>query len=76
MTAPVPPTATDCFAGAAGSRLECTSHTVDGNVATFTQTGLDAGEGLTIVAALPPGTVDATPILDEVWSPVAPASTV
>ena len=65
---PAVPTMTACYAGPQGSQLECDSHSIDGDVARFAQEGLGVGEGLTIVVAYPPGTIDATPILDEKWS--------
>jgi nitrite reductase/ring-hydroxylating ferredoxin subunit len=63
---PVDPTQTTCFAGPLNSQLPCTSHAIDGNTAHFTQTDLQAGEGLTVVVAYPKNTVNATPILEEV----------
>lgn len=58
-----------CFAGPEGSRLACSESTAGDAGATFSQGGLDAGDGLTAVVALPKGAVSvAPPILDERWS--------
>jgi Predicted membrane protein (DUF2207) N-terminal domain len=58
-----------CFQGPFGSTLECDRARIKDGVATFVQEGLDAFTAMSIVAALPPGTVtNALPILEERWS--------
>lgn len=69
VRAPAAVTETTCYAGPSESRLPCASHTVDGSTATFTQSQIMPGSGLTAVVALPRGSVtDASPHLEEVWS--------
>ncbi|HTN78046.1 MAG TPA: DUF2207 domain-containing protein, partial [Acidimicrobiales bacterium] len=67
VSAPAGITQVACFTGPQGSSLPCTSANVDGSTARFTQDGLGPFEGLTVVAAIPPGVVQPTPapILDE-----------
>ena len=67
VTAPADITKVACFEGPQGSSLPCTSANIDGTTARFTQDGLGSFEGLTVVAAIPPGVVQPTPvpILDE-----------
>jgi uncharacterized membrane protein YgcG len=66
VTAPADITAVTCFAGPQGSSLPCSSSNVDGSTARFTQDGLGPFSGLTVVVALPKGTVPTpAPILDE-----------
>jgi Predicted membrane protein (DUF2207) len=66
VTGPAEVTRGGCFAGPPGSRLACDSDTAQGNRASFGQTNLKAGEGLTVVVAFPPGTVSAVgPVLAE-----------
>jgi hypothetical protein len=67
VTGPAPITKTACYAGANGSSLSCTSASVGGPAATFSQTGLGPLEGLTIVVGLPPGSIvpDPQPILER-----------
>ncbi|MFN8050792.1 MAG: DUF2207 domain-containing protein [Acidimicrobiales bacterium] len=64
-----------CFAGGNGSQLVCASANKSENAtngqATFSQGPLGAGEGLTVVVAMPKGEVtnpDTTRILRERWS--------
>jgi hypothetical protein len=53
-----------CYAGRTGSSRTCEQSHVDGATATFRQFGLNPGEGLTVVAAFPVGSVaDTGPIL-------------
>jgi hypothetical protein len=54
-----------CYAGALSSRLACLSAVPRGNSATFAQTDLRPGAGLTIVVGLPSGSIvpDPQPIL-------------
>ncbi len=66
VTAPADITKVTCFAGPEGSSLPCSSANVDGSTARFTQDGLGPFSGLTVVVALPKGTVPTpAPILDE-----------
>ncbi len=59
-----------CFTGPAGSRQPCATQRVDGTTATLRDTGLRAGEGLTVVVGFPSGAVPTPrPILDERWIP-------
>jgi hypothetical protein len=55
-----------CYAGESESRLPCARSTASGDRAEFAQAHLAAGEGLTTVAELPPGSVsDAAPVLEQ-----------
>lgn len=55
-----------CYAGPAGSTQTCTSAAVEDGVARFAENGLLLGEQVTIVAALPSGSVDEpVPILGD-----------
>jgi uncharacterized membrane protein YgcG len=56
-----------CYAGAEGSRLACARAVARGSSATFTQTDLRPGVGLTIVVGLPSGSIvpNPQPILDR-----------
>ncbi|HMK12570.1 MAG TPA: DUF2207 domain-containing protein, partial [Acidimicrobiales bacterium] len=67
VSAPADITKVTCFTGPQGSSLPCSSSNADGNTARFAQDGLGPFEGLTVVAAIPPGAVQPipTPILDE-----------
>jgi hypothetical protein len=63
---PAPITRVACYSGAPQSRLGCDQATIDSGVATFRQANLDAGAGMTVVAAFPPGAVSTVePILVE-----------
>ena len=54
-----------CFEGDRGSTQECRSSNADGT-ATFTASGLEPRQGMTVVAAFPTGTFpDARPIIEE-----------
>jgi uncharacterized membrane protein YgcG len=69
VTAPAPIAQVTCFAGAAGSNLECAKSSTDGRTATFSHRDLPPVNGLTIVVAFPTGAVVSTePILEERWS--------
>ena len=69
VTAPAPITDTACFRGVIGSALACDVSEADGERARFTQADLGPYEGMTVVVALPQGTVESTaPILTERWS--------
>ena len=59
-----------CFTGPVGSTLPCAQRlSPAGTTATFTQTGLSTGKGLTVVVGFPKGAVDPPPepILEERW---------
>jgi uncharacterized membrane protein YgcG len=47
----------DCFVGVQGSEQSCDSKSVAGGKGIFTASGLDRGEGLTVVAGIKPGVV-------------------
>jgi hypothetical protein len=69
IVAPATITRTACFAGAYRSQLACARARADGREATFAHRGLGTSQGLTIVAALGPGSIAATgPILRERFS--------
>jgi uncharacterized membrane protein YgcG len=58
-----------CFQGPLGSTVGCTRAQVRDGAAAFAQDGLGAYTAMSVVVALPPGTVASTePILDERWS--------
>ena len=58
-----------CYAGPEGSRLPCATARSDGTTATFSHGSMQSYEGLSVVVALPPRSVDRVgPILDERWS--------
>jgi len=66
VEAPVAVTKVACFAGPAGSSLPCASATADGARATVSQGPLAAYQGLTLVVALPKGTIaDPAPALED-----------
>jgi uncharacterized membrane protein YgcG len=69
VEAPVDITDVNCFTGAFGSSLSCTQEEVDGRVAAFEQDQLFPYSALTVVIALPEGTVTPPPepILEETW---------
>ncbi|WP_316668539.1 DUF2207 domain-containing protein [uncultured Propionibacterium sp.] len=57
---------TRCYAGAAGSTSECTSQSITGGEAVFTQNGKAAGEMMTVSAEITAGLVsDNTPHLEK-----------
>ena len=69
VTAPVKILQVLCFAGAAGSTLECEKSQVAGKTATFSHRDLSPANALTVVVAFPKGAVVSTdPILEERWS--------
>ncbi len=69
VSTPADITQVACFGGGSGSRLPCSDADEAGNVATFSQGRLDAGEGLTVVVGFAKGAVPPpTPVLDERWS--------
>lgn len=58
-----------CYAGPEGSRRACEESTFEGREARFAETSLAPGWGLTVVVAMPPGTLRVPdPILEERWS--------
>jgi hypothetical protein len=57
-----------CFAGPAGSSLPCASALPSGHTAVFRQLEMGPNQAFTVVAALPPGTVPAKPVLRERFS--------
>ena len=64
VTAPAAITAPQCYVGRSGSRQPCAAASSDGSSATFRSARMTPGEGLTVVASLPVGSVaNATPIL-------------
>jgi uncharacterized membrane protein YgcG len=66
ISAPARITKVACSRGSFGSDLPCKRARAVGRTATFTDSNLFAGEGVTVVAALPPGSVTATgPILKD-----------
>jgi uncharacterized protein (TIGR04222 family) len=70
IQAPAPVTRVACYQGPFGSTLSCTEAEVNasGN-AVFLHDDLGSYTGLSVVAAIPSGTVSSTaPILDERWS--------
>jgi len=64
VTGPGPVQRTTCFTGPAGGTARCAGTTSDGSTATFQQSGMSRGHGLTVVVGYPPGSVEhADPIL-------------
>jgi uncharacterized protein (TIGR04222 family) len=58
-----------CFTGPFGSTIPCATARVKGGVARFAQENMPPYNALSVVVALPPGTVERlSPILDERWS--------
>ena len=69
VTTPAGITQGACFGGGSGSRLPCSAADQAGNVASFSQRGRGAGEGLTVVVGFAKGAVPPpVPVLDERWS--------
>jgi uncharacterized membrane protein YgcG len=69
VSAPVAVTRAACFAGPLGSAAACEHAAITHGVASFSQSGLGPGEGLTVVVAIPKGVVASPgPILRERWS--------
>ncbi len=50
-----------CFSGPEGSTRPCASATAEGRTATFTETALGPAEGVSVVIALPKGTIQPPP---------------
>jgi len=66
VVAPVALLNRGCFAGAAGSRLACSSSGGSGGDAIFEQSALDPAELFTVVVGLPPGAITVpAPLLAE-----------
>jgi uncharacterized membrane protein YgcG len=58
-----------CFQGPYGATFPCTRAKIRGGVATFAESNLGSYTAMTVVTAMPAGTVANTaPILDERWS--------
>ncbi|MGB9376144.1 MAG: DUF2207 domain-containing protein [Mycobacteriales bacterium] len=68
VTMPAGVTNIACFAGPGGSSLPCTSKSYEGSRATFRQGPLGPYEALSVVVAVPAGSVPAKPILKERFS--------
>jgi hypothetical protein len=67
VSGPAAITQAACYAGAQGSRLTCAGASARGRAATFSQTDLGPGAGLTVVVGLPSGSIvpDPQPILER-----------
>jgi uncharacterized membrane protein YgcG len=57
VTAPAPIGRVDCFAGPRGSDRRCADRSASGVTASFRQPSLDSGAAMTVVVALPAGSV-------------------
>jgi uncharacterized membrane protein YgcG len=69
VSTPVAVTRAACFAGPFGSARSCQRIGLTEGIAHFGQMGLGPHQGLTVVAAIPPGAVaSADPILQERWA--------
>ncbi len=69
VTTPSDITDVACFGGGLGSRLACANADRAGRVSGFSQSGLSAGEGLTVVVGFAKGAVpEPMPVLDERWA--------
>jgi uncharacterized membrane protein YgcG len=69
VTTPAEVTQVACFGGGQGSRLACPDANRAARTAGFSQSGLRAGEGLTVVVGFTKGAVpEPVPVLDEKWS--------
>jgi hypothetical protein len=69
VTTPSGITKVACFGGETGSSLPCGQAGQAGTTATFGQTGLGAGEGVTVVVGFAKGGVpEPAPVLDERWA--------
>ncbi len=66
VVGPAAVTAARCFAGPAGSTTSCDGQPSPGRSVTFSQSALEPGEQLTVVAAFPAGTFETAPILTDV----------
>ncbi|MCV2393728.1 DUF2207 domain-containing protein [Actinotalea sp. M2MS4P-6] len=58
-----------CYAGPTGSATPCDDATSKGSQAAWRQSLVSPGEQLSVVAAMPAGTVHTEPILQERWAP-------
>jgi uncharacterized membrane protein YgcG len=67
VAAPAGITQVACFSGPEGSLAGCAEATANGSTATFAQSGLGSGAGMTVVVGLPKGAIVPTPapILEE-----------
>jgi uncharacterized membrane protein YgcG len=69
VEAPAAVTRLACYQGPFGSTLGCTRAAIKDGAALFRQDDLGAHTAMSVVVALPPGTVSSTaPILEERWS--------
>jgi uncharacterized membrane protein YgcG len=70
VQAPASITRATCFTGVTGSQNGCDNSAVDGREARFSDASAFPGEELTVVVAMPRGTIvpKPLPILDERWS--------
>ena len=69
LSAPRAPTQVACYFGQTGSSLPCSAARIEGATAVYGPQDLAPYEGLTVVAALPPGSVTVPPmILQERFS--------
>jgi uncharacterized protein (TIGR04222 family) len=69
VTTPADISQVACFGGGSGSRLPCGKADRAGRVAGFSQDGLYAGQGVTVVVGFAKGAVpEPVPRLDERWS--------
>jgi hypothetical protein len=67
VVAPAPITDATCFSGPQGSRAPCTESSFSGDTATFGQSALPPGTGLTAVVGVPKGAIvpEPAPIFEE-----------
>lgn len=69
VVAPAVVTNATCYAGPYESRLRCESHGIDGKTVRFNQSNLSPRSGLSVVVALPRGTIaEVKPRIEEVWT--------
>jgi hypothetical protein len=72
VSGPEAATRVGCFSGPTGSQLGCAQSGIADGVATFGQTNLGQGSGMTAVVAFPPGSVSTVePILVDRHDPAA-----
>lgn len=69
VTGPAPVTKVACFTGPVGSTLGCAKAVIKSGAAVFSQPTMPAYNALSVVVALPKGSVASTaPILEQRWS--------
>ncbi len=71
INSPASVSQTQCWTGS-NFDVPCTSNTSSAATATYTQSQIDPGEGLAVVAGWPMGTFTSTPILEPRTQPVSP----